>query len=89
MSLADALKRIKDNPDDLTELPQIIEQVAAREQEIADYQKRIVEMQELNRKYLAMVPIAGEEPEQVEETKPATLDDAREYLVGHFGKDEK
>ena len=89
MSLAEALKRIKENPDDLTELPQIIEQVAGLETEIDEYQSRIVDMRELNKKYLAMVPVAGEEPKEEKKEEPATLNDAKEYLVSHFGKEDE
>ena len=87
MSLAKALRKIIDNPEDLTELPQIIAQVEAQEKEIDDYQSRIVEMRELNKKYLSMVPISDSDPTEAdsETDEPVTLADAKEYLVQTLG----
>ena len=84
MSLSEALKRIIENPEDLTELPQLIEQVGALESEVDGYQSRIVEMRELNKKYLAMVPIAGETPEPDTEEQEVTFEDAQEQLMNAF-----
>ena len=88
--LSKALKKLIENPDDLTGLPQIIEQVSNLEQEIDSYQERIVQMRELNKKYLAMVPITDDDPTDQAENKeePATLADAREYLVQTLGGEQ-
>ena len=87
MSLAKALRKIIENPEDLTELPQIIAQVEAQEKEIDDYQTRIVDMRELNKKYLSMVPISDSDPTETDEGKeePVTLADAKDYLVQTLG----
>lgn len=90
MSLSKALKKLIDNPDDLTELPAIIEKVTALEGEIDDYQQKIVDMRELNKKYLAMVPLTDEDPTETEtkEEPPATLEDAKNYLIQTLGGNE-
>ena len=87
MSLAKALRKIIENPEDLTELPQIIAQVEAQEKEIDDYQSRIVDMRELNKKYLSMVPISDNDPTETDEgqEEPVTLADAKDYLVQTLG----
>lgn len=85
MSIAKLLEAIISNPDDLTTLPQIIEQVRTLENEVDGYQQRIVEMRELNKKYLAMVPIETEDPTVPEDEAPATLQDAKAYLVDTLG----
>lgn len=85
--LSKALKKLIENPDDLTKLPQIIEQVSNLESEIDSYQERIVQMRELNKKYLAMVPITDDDPtdQADEKEEPVTLADARDYLVQTLG----
>lgn len=82
-TLAQALKQLIDNPDDLTALPGIIEQVSTLENDVDTYQSKIVEMRDLNKKYLSMVPITNEDPTDTTpvEEPPATLNDARSYLV--------
>lgn len=78
--IADALRALIDNSDDLSSLPQLVAQVETLEGAEADYQQRISDLQEINRKYLAQIPIPGQvEEEEEEETEP-TLDDAKAYL---------
>ena len=79
MSITELLKKMLDNPDDLTDLPGVIEQVSKLESEHQEALDKVGEMHELNRKYLSMIPIADSlEAEQEEEEKPdpVTFDDA-------------
>ena len=78
MSITELLKKMLDNPDDLTDLPGVIEQVANLETEHQEALDKVGEMHELNRKYLSMIPIADSlEPEQEEQRPdPITFDDA-------------
>lgn len=84
MSLANVLKAIIENPEDLTALPQLVEQVAQLESDIDVYHQKIVDMRELNRKYLSMIPLTGEEPPEPKEEPPVTLQDAREYMIQQY-----
>lgn len=84
MSLADALKALQENPDDMTQLPQIIEQVTTLEGEIGSYQERISNLQQINKEYLGMIPVetnaTEKEPEPTEPAEP-TFKDAQEQLI--------
>ena len=84
MNLSNALKAIIENPEDLTALPQLVEQVAQLESDMDVYHQKIVDMRELNRKYLSMIPITGEEPPEPKEEAPVTLQDAREYMIQQY-----
>ena len=85
MSLADALKALQENPDDLTQLPQLIEQVATLEGEVGSYQERIANLQQINKEYLGMIPVetnvANEEAEKDVEPEEPTFKDAQEQLI--------
>ena len=86
MSLSDALKAIISDPEDLTQLPTIIEKVAELEASELQYQERISKLQNLNKEFLAQIPIAGEDTkaEDQQEEDP-TLEDAKAYLVETLG----
>ena len=86
MSLSEALKKIIDDPEDLTQLPTIIEKVAQLEASELQYQERISKLQNLNKEFLAQIPIAGEDTkvEDQQEEDP-TLEDAKAYLVETLG----
>ena len=86
MSLSDALKKIIADPEDLTQLPTIIEQVAQLEASELEYQSRISKLQNLNKEFLAQIPIAGEDTntEDQQDEEP-TLEDARNYLIETLG----
>lgn len=81
MRLSEALQALLNNPDDLTTLPQLVAQAQELENAEADYQTRISTLQEINRKYLAQIPIPNQEPNQDEtpEEEP-TFEDAKSYL---------
>ena len=86
MSLSDALKKIIADPEDLTQLPTIIERVAKLEASELDYQSRISKLQNLNKEFLAQIPIAGEntQTEDQQDEEP-TLEDAKAYLIEALG----
>ena len=86
MSLSDALKKIIDDPEDLTQLPTIIEKVAQLEASELQYQERISKLQNLNKEFLAQIPIAGEDTKvDDQEEEDPTLEDAKAYLVETLG----
>lgn len=81
MRLSEALQALISNPDDLSNLPQLVARAQELENAEEDYQTRISTLQEINRKYLAQIPIPGQEQEQKEETnEEPTLQDAKAYL---------
>ena len=83
MSLADELKKLIENPDDLSTLPTLIDQVAAFEKAASEketnYQTRINNLQDANRSYLAQIPMVQEQPATPEQTLP-TFEDAKAHL---------
>lgn len=86
MSLSDALKAIISDPEDLTQLPTIIEKVAQLEASELQYQERISKLQNLNKEFLAQIPIAGEDTKSDEQQdEDPTLEDAKAYLVETLG----
>ena len=86
MSLSEALKKIISDPEDLTQLPTIIERVAQLEASELQYQERISKLQNLNKEFLAQIPIAGEDTKMEEQQdEEPTLEDARDYLISALG----
>ena len=86
MSLSDALKAIIADPEDLTQLPTIIEKVAQLEASELQYQERISKLQNLNKEFLAQIPIAGEDAKtDDQQDEEPTLEDAKAYLVETLG----
>ena len=82
--IIEGLKAIKDNPDDLSTLPEIIGRLeethhthSTQEQE---YQERIMKLQNANRELLSQIPIAGAEPPKEDDGK-VTFEEAQEQLV--------
>lgn len=74
-SIADELKKLQENPDDLTQLPNLISKVEQIENNEQDYQQRIDTLQQINRSYLAQIPIPGNEPEEKEEPQAGEVSD--------------
>lgn len=86
MSLSEALRAIINDPEDLTQLPTIIEKVAQLEASELQYQERISKLQNLNKEFLAQIPIAGEDTKMSEQQEEEpTLEDAKAYLVETLG----
>ena len=86
MSLSEALRAIIADPEDLTQLPTIIEKVAQLEASELQYQERISKLQNLNKEFLAQIPIAGEDTKvDDQQDEDPTLEDAKAYLVETLG----
>jgi hypothetical protein len=79
--IADALKALIANSEDLSSLPQLVAQVETLESSEGDYQTRIAKLQEVNRSYLAQIPIPGTTPEPEDEDDEPTLEDAKDALI--------
>lgn len=75
-TLRERLQALIDNPDDLSTLPEIISEVEQLETELDEANEKIGKLHELNRKYLAMIPISDETEKKEEEEKPVTVEDA-------------
>lgn len=85
-ALTDALQAIAANPDDLTQLPHLIAQVAAIEEKEFDYQTRIKTLQDTNFAYLQQIPMTGNEPPAgPEKPDEVTLQDARDTIIALMG----
>jgi hypothetical protein len=80
--IADALRKLLTNSEDLSTLPQLVAQVETIEAGEVGYQEKIAKLQEINRSYLAQIPVptdkTNEPPKDPEEP---TLADAKEYLI--------
>ena len=87
MEISKALQKIIEDPDDLSTLPQIVAKVQELEEKVKkfpeieqQYMERIERLQEINRSYLAQIPIPGQEQKK-EDTEPeVTLEDAKKAL---------
>ena len=84
--IADALRTLLENSEDLSSLPALVAKVEELESGIFDYQTRISKLQEINRSYLAQIPIPGKENEgQEQKPEEPTLADAKAYLIEALG----
>lgn len=89
MSLSEALKKIIADPEDLTQLPTIIEKVAQLEASELQYQERISKLQNLNKEFLAQIPIAGEDTKtEDQQDEEPTIEDAKAYLIETLGGEQ-
>lgn len=79
--LVKMLKAIKDNPDDLSKLPEIIAKVEKMEASEMDYQERIHKLQEINKSYLAQIPVPGNEPKDEPKDNTPTIEDAKQHII--------
>lgn len=80
-TLRERLQALIDNPDDLSTLPEIISEVEQLETELDEANEKIGKLHELNRKYLAMIPISDETEKKEEEEKPVTVEDAVKEIM--------
>jgi hypothetical protein len=84
--IADALKKLIENSDDLSTLPQLVAQVETIEASEATYQDRIARLQEINKSYLAQIPIPDDKTiEPPPNPEEPTLEDAKNYLIEKLG----
>ena len=84
----DLLKKIADNPDDLTDLPTALEKVKEIEENEAALMMKVEQLHESNKKFLRMITV--EEPktttEPEEEKKPPSLADIAAAIAEKGGK---
>lgn len=84
-NISKALQALIDTPDDLTALPSLIAKVQALESQEENYMNRIARLQEVNKQYLAQIPIPGQEEVEEEKDETATIEDAKSYLIEALG----
>lgn len=75
MSLLKMLKAIKDNPEDLSTLPEIIEKVGEMEKTLGENEETIGRLHELKNKYLKMIPVKDELEETQAKSKGEEMPD--------------
>lgn len=85
MRLSDLIKELINNPDDLSSLPQLVAMAEKYETSEGQYLERIAKLQDINKSYLAQIPIPGQEKEEDPEEEEPTLEDARDYLLEALG----
>jgi hypothetical protein len=84
--IAAALKKLLENSEDLSTLPQLVAQVEQLEAGEATYQERIAKLQEINRSYLAQIPVPTDKTQEPPAApEEPTLNDAKDYLVQALG----
>jgi hypothetical protein len=84
--IADALKKLIENSDDLSTLPQLVAQVETIEASEESYQARIAKLQEINKSYLAQIPIPEDKTKEPPATpEDPTMEDAKNYLIEALG----
>lgn len=90
MKLSEALKALISNPDDLTTLPQLVAVAEGLEQSEFGYQERIQKLQDINKSYLAQIPIPGADPHKKEDKsdEEPTIEDAKDALLNALGGNE-
>jgi len=65
----------------LSTLPQLVAKVQELEGQDEQYQERINKLQEINRNYLAQIPIPGEEKKKDDEPEEIKFEDAQKELL--------
>lgn len=82
MELVDLIQALADNPEDLTIIPTMRELALSQKQLQADYEEKIANLSETNRKLVGMVPVMDKAPEEIaEEEQPLlTMEDASKAL---------
>lgn len=75
------LTQLKDNPEDLSALPQAIEKAQVLKKELEDAYDKIGRLQELNKKYLSMIPITDETEPKPKEEPDVSLDDVINSII--------
>ena len=80
--LADALRKLAETPDDLTALPDLINQVQATEESEVALMGKVDLLHEANKRYLKMVTVSTpEEKKEPEPEKIPTLDELAKIMI--------
>lgn len=81
MTISERLKNLIAKPEDLSDIPKLVEDVTALESDFTEAESKIGKLHELNRKYLGMIPIKDEvEPEKTEPKQPTPAEAVQEIL---------
>lgn len=89
MKLSEALQALIENSDDLSSLPQLVARANEMEAAEGNYLERIAKLQDINKSYLAQIPIPGEDFDEDPPEEEPTLEDARDYLVEMLKGDDE
>ena len=81
MTISERLKNLIAKPDDLSDLPKLVEDAAALETDFTEAESKIGQLHELNRKYLGMIPIKDEVETEKTEPKQPTPDEAVQEIL--------
>lgn len=84
MKLSEMLRTIKENPDDLSTIGDIIAKAEELEQNDTQYVETIGKLQENNRKLVKMIPVPGDDPKPEKEEKSVTVEDAVKEIREQF-----
>ena len=83
----DLLKKIADNPDDLTDLPTALEKVKEIEENEAALMTKGEQLHESNKKFLRMITVEEPKPQpEPEDKKPPSLADIAAAIAEKGGK---
>ena len=83
----DLLKKIADNPDDLTDLPTALEKVKEIEENEAALMAKVEQLHESNKKFLRMITVEEPKPPaEPEDKKPPSLADIAAAIAEKGGK---
>jgi putative N-acetylmannosamine-6-phosphate epimerase len=84
MKLSEALQAVIDNPEDLSTLPQLVARATEMEGAEGGYLERIAKLQDINKNYLAQIPIPGEGKKDEPQDDVVTFEDAQAQLLSAF-----
>jgi hypothetical protein len=84
MKLSEALKALIENSEDLSTLPQLVARAEEMEGAEGGYLERIAKLQDINKSYLAQIPIPGEEKKEEQGEPEVTFEDAQAQLLSAF-----
>ena len=82
----DLLKKIADNPDDLTDLPTALEKVKEMEENEAALMTKVEQLHESNKKFLRMITVEEPKKDPEPEEKPPTLNDIAAAIAAKGGE---
>ena len=80
MTLYERIMKLIENSEDLSDLPNIAKDVQDLEATLQEREDKIAKLYEINRKYLAMIPVDEPPADKEEEEEPPTIDDAIEAI---------
>ena len=85
MKVSELIKKLIDNPDDLSVLPEILTHVESLEETETVLLEKVDKLHESNKKYLKMIPI--NEPPAEPEPEPVKIPSLKEVATSLIGKE--